>query len=592
MERVFSLIASGALFQLLKLSLVTANCLLSWQVIDNNLFILSDHQNTSIEAENQCLANGGFLANVENHDLITQLYLLMDNKYTTNLQTVFQFSDEKNRRYSNTRNVSSSWGIVSDFPQFNLYKSPTGEYKTPIDFCKHPKVNPEKWWVNYGECDNGWFDDFTLYGGQNSTPAVREIFCYRNSFWSTRLTLSPMILKPYLWNVTSIYIPDINVFIGARSDVGESNWFWNDGSLVTDPSFPSSNSSVCQQMAYHYSDNKTWELSPHSCGLTKAYYICQIKFDIEANPVLCDGTSLTVSWKPDLFSGLLQSLNLLQINIMGMKFYSNFSTGSIIVPNLIQRASYFINATVSSQDCPRFKLTSNTIRATTGSGLPDPVTTAFVKNQSNQCVVEWIHNSSDINILQYEVIATSNVNSTLIVFSNLPPFSFPAEQILRMVVSLDIHGAGVAVSMTIRACTCAGSGQFSPVSGFCISPSLPQCQLPVTETLPPTPQSMLGIIVGLIGTNVLTIAVFTVLLIYCRRRAPTGISAEQTQSASKHSIEERNQAITNNRNKQCIPNSKNESELDRNSPCTSAHCNAIYENDIEPESMYQNTYEK
>ncbi|CAK8679920.1 unnamed protein product [Clavelina lepadiformis] len=148
-----------------------------------------------------------------------------------------------------------------------------------------------------------------------------------------------------------------------------------------------------------------------------------------------------------------------------------------------------IDATLTPHDFPSFQLTSNTVSATTGYGLPGPITTAFVNNQtgptSSECVVEWIHDGSDFNT------------------------SFPTEQRLMVVVPLDLHGHNLTVNMTIQAYSCAGAGPPSIVSGFCVSPLLPPPQ-----TNPP-PQSciqiqtffLLGIMIGVLAFVVLVLII-------------------------------------------------------------------------------------
>ena len=70
---------------------------------------------------------------------------------------------------------------------------------------------------------------------------------------------------------------DISIFIGARSDVNESNWFWNNGKKINDPDFPPSDPSVCQQMTWPLSYEDGINLRPKRCDQGESYYVCDIK---------------------------------------------------------------------------------------------------------------------------------------------------------------------------------------------------------------------------------------------------------------------------------------------------------------------------
>jgi len=70
---------------------------------------------------------------------------------------------------------------------------------------------------------------------------------------------------------------DISVFICARSDVGQSDWFWSNGTIVIDPTFPTSNTSTCQQMTWPLTYDDGINLRPKECGSGTARYMCKVK---------------------------------------------------------------------------------------------------------------------------------------------------------------------------------------------------------------------------------------------------------------------------------------------------------------------------
>ncbi|XP_076817985.1 uncharacterized protein LOC143463404 [Clavelina lepadiformis] len=531
-------------------------CPSSWRVIDNNLFILSDHQKTNIQSENQCLANGGFLASVDEVKVFDAIINKMNEKYAKDLQRIY-VSYRDNYKYT-MDDIGEYWILDENFPYFNLYRKSTDVYTTPIYFCKALVIstNRYKWLVSKNPCNvgSGFNHDFMRYGGAEQSPGVREIFRHRNEAWSTRLSPISNVVRPYNVALSPIYIPDINVFIGARSDVNETDWFWSNGSLVTDDStFPSANPDICQQIAYHYTDNQAWSEISTICGSSSGYYVCQIKFEIKERPVSCDGSGVTITWEPKLFNGVFQTLNQLE-------------------------------ATLRADDCPSFQLISKTISATTGYGLPDPVTTAFVKNQTGQanpeCVVEWIHDGSDFNILQYKINILSNASSTSVTFSNLSQSSFATEQRLMVAVPLDLHGHNLTVNMTIQAYSCAGAGPPSIVSGFCVSPLLPPPQTnppPQSSTQMPT-DVLVGIVIGVVAF-VVVLLLFGYLFHNKKNR---NLTKKFVKSYSRDDLRDQSQSNSNE--------SQNESHVDISEVAsTKESLNVSTNTTLAEESVYVNT---
>ena len=74
------------------------------------------------------------------------------------------------------------------------------------------------------------------------------------------------------------FFTDVHVFIGARSNVNQTQWIWSDQRIVTNARFSAANSSSCQQIAMRYFYNDTlekWINTAQSCNNTKAYYVCE-----------------------------------------------------------------------------------------------------------------------------------------------------------------------------------------------------------------------------------------------------------------------------------------------------------------------------
>ena len=67
------------------------------------------------------------------------------------------------------------------------------------------------------------------------------------------------------------------MFTGARSDVNQSNWFWDGETMIAnDSNYPPPNTSVCEQMTWPLTYDDGINLHPKLCS-DEAYYICQVK---------------------------------------------------------------------------------------------------------------------------------------------------------------------------------------------------------------------------------------------------------------------------------------------------------------------------
>ena len=79
-----------------------------------------------------------------------------------------------------------------------------------------------------------------------------------------------------MYFIKSAFNLDISVFIGARSNVSQDQWYWNNNTEVNNTMFPESNSSLCQQMTWPLTYNDGINLRPKQCN-KKAYFACQFK---------------------------------------------------------------------------------------------------------------------------------------------------------------------------------------------------------------------------------------------------------------------------------------------------------------------------
>ena len=66
------------------------------------------------------------------------------------------------------------------------------------------------------------------------------------------------------------------MFIGARSDDGQLHWTWNNGTMVAGASnFPSSNTSVCEQMTWPLTYDDGINLRAKDCS-EEDNYVCRV----------------------------------------------------------------------------------------------------------------------------------------------------------------------------------------------------------------------------------------------------------------------------------------------------------------------------
>ena len=72
---------------------------------------------------------------------------------------------------------------------------------------------------------------------------------------------------------------DISVFVGARSNVNESGWFWSNRTIIVDQSYPVSDQSICQQISWPLTYDDGINLRGKRCE-DEAYFLCQTKCNL------------------------------------------------------------------------------------------------------------------------------------------------------------------------------------------------------------------------------------------------------------------------------------------------------------------------
>ena len=72
------------------------------------------------------------------------------------------------------------------------------------------------------------------------------------------------------------FVSDVSVFVGARSEESESKWYWRNGTVIVDQSYPISDQSVCQQMSWPLTYEDGINLRGKRCQ-DEAYFLCQIE---------------------------------------------------------------------------------------------------------------------------------------------------------------------------------------------------------------------------------------------------------------------------------------------------------------------------
>ena len=85
-----------------------------------------------------------------------------------------------------------------------------------------------------------------------------------------------MIAVYNLSKLLNFCLTDISIFLGARSNVSQTNWLWENGTIVNDSRYPPSNQSVCQQMSMPLTYDDGVNLLPKRCNEDEAFYACSI----------------------------------------------------------------------------------------------------------------------------------------------------------------------------------------------------------------------------------------------------------------------------------------------------------------------------
>ena len=72
----------------------------------------------------------------------------------------------------------------------------------------------------------------------------------------------------------------VHVFVGARSDFGQTGWYWSNTTNATTMDFPPTSANICRQMAIRYFDGNIgyrWEYSVQPCEGARSYYVCEVQ---------------------------------------------------------------------------------------------------------------------------------------------------------------------------------------------------------------------------------------------------------------------------------------------------------------------------
>ncbi|CAK8674403.1 unnamed protein product [Clavelina lepadiformis] len=521
----------------------------------NLLYVLSEDQLDSVAAKNQCAAMGGELAHFQessSSDIKSKLNALYQ---TTELTTVKVYVYFNNFKY--VPGWFDGYGNPDNsFPNFKLYRNSRPEYNATFVFCKADLRYFsccgsfwQKWSVESTSCINGWTHDFTLYGGEKDR-GTKPVYRYHNSAYSVRLSLSdePSTLKLsstiyYDTRLSPLYIPDLRVQTGIQSDVNQSDWL-SDNQVVNSFPFhlPPANKDKCQQLALRYND-VDWVASAVECGSTTSYYyMCQIKFTIQAEPITCNGTSIVVSWNPDFYKTVFpkETRTVVRVHVADGRYNEILlSQGQIIFSNLNPRTRYRIYAYV--WPCGT-AIRSDDVYVTTGYGKPDAIATAYVASQmeTDNCVIEWSHDYKDGNITSFEIVANNHFNSSikLNVTSSLFEIGSSDNRSTRYTIPselLVIYGYNKNISFQIIAYSCEGASTPMSVNGSCVV---------VPDEVPPTASPRVEISVVVLPVVALC-SLFTIVVLVAyrkrqqRRTSKNGevfMNAEATSVQTSNSI--------------------------------------------------------
>ncbi|CAK8674407.1 unnamed protein product [Clavelina lepadiformis] len=511
-KRIVLFVAIEALFHFI--TLIQAGCQTNVLQSGNLLYVLSKDQREFVAASNQCVAMGGKLSNIEGPrvDYISKMNSIYRTK---DLTTVEIYEYGVNSKY--LINGYDGYGSKdTSFPKFKLYTTPKSAYNAKFVFCK-ASYNwyydlYQKWSVQNTSCINGWSHDFTLYGGEKDR-GTKPVYRYHNSQYSVRLSLSDEPSGDFTTRYPTLYIPDIRVQTGIQSDVNQSDWL-SDNQVINSFPFdlPRANKDKCQQLSLRYND-VDWVASAVDCGTTTAYYhMCQINFSIQVKPIQCNGTSIIVSWNPNLYKNIFPEASKfpVRVYVKDVDHKSTFTAqGKIIFSNLKPRTQYRINAYV--WPCSS-AIKSNYVYVTTSYGKPDAIATAYVVSQpgSGICTIDWPRDYHNGNITSYEIVANNQFNSSIKI--NVTSWLFEMgssnNRSTRYTIPselLTIYGYSKNISFQIIAYSCEGASIPMSVNGYCVvvPDEVPPTASPRVEisvvVLPVVGLLLLFAIVGLLG---------------------------------------------------------------------------------------------
>jgi len=65
------------------------------------------------------------------------------------------------------------------------------------------------------------------------------------------------------------------MFLGAHSNISQTNWYWENGTMVNNANYPTPDPSICQLMSLPITYDDGINLLPKRCD-EESYFACEI----------------------------------------------------------------------------------------------------------------------------------------------------------------------------------------------------------------------------------------------------------------------------------------------------------------------------
>ena len=213
--------------------------------------------------------------------------------------------------------------------QLWMHTKPNGEFNSVVSFCSYVYDI-----VVLGNlCPSKYEKNFQVYASVKPSSTENKVKIYLPKFSLGNIKSTPLLIEGFddaqvSFDQTHFFIPDINIFIGAKSPLGTRVWIWSNGSLVDDFRYfvPLPNSIDCRQLILPllYSHKKNFE--QQDCSEFKAYPVCEFKVIGDFRQLSCSGTEAKVIWrlaKPISANSINEQLMLINITILERKIDSS-----------------------------------------------------------------------------------------------------------------------------------------------------------------------------------------------------------------------------------------------------------------------------